>query len=88
MIATPTIPIGETIQISLRNHSRLSTSNLLKHHSKPQILNSETEKEKKEEIKGKRKGKSTEKDDCIDEEPQMIIIKEEIMKKHMHPLFP
>ncbi|RVW96908.1 hypothetical protein CK203_032254 [Vitis vinifera] len=27
------------IQISLGNHNRLSTSNLLKHHSKPQTLN-------------------------------------------------
>nr|CAN75343.1 hypothetical protein VITISV_031486 [Vitis vinifera] len=49
---------------------------------------SETEKEKREEIKGKRKGKSIEKDDYIDEEPQRIVIKEEMMKKHMHPLFP
>ena len=87
VIATPTIPIGGTIQISLGNHSHLSTSNLLKHHSKPQILNSETEKEKREEIKGKRKGKSIEKDDYMDEEPRRIVIKEEIMKKHMHPLF-
>ena len=88
MIATPTIPIGGTIQISLGNHSHLSTSNLLKHHSKPQILNSETEKEKREEIKGKRTGKSIEKDDYINEEPQRIVIKEELMKKHMPPPFP
>ncbi|RVW14182.1 hypothetical protein CK203_109731 [Vitis vinifera] len=50
---------------------------------------SETEKEKREEIKEKRKGKSTEKDDYdlnIDEDPQRIVIKEE-MKKHMPPLF-
>ena len=39
VIATPTIPIGGTIQISLGNHSRLSTSNLLKHLSKPRTLN-------------------------------------------------
>ncbi|KAL6329476.1 hypothetical protein AAG906_021171 [Vitis piasezkii] len=39
VIATPTIPIGGTIQISLGNHSHLSISNLLKHHSKPQSLN-------------------------------------------------
>ena len=50
-------------------------------------VESETEKEKREEIKGKRKGKSTEKDDYIDEEPQRIVIKEE-MKKHMHSPFP
>ena len=54
-------------------------------------VESETEKEKREEIKGKKNGKSIEKDDYdfdIDEEPQRIVIKEEMMKKHMHPLFP
>ena len=51
-------------------------------------LESEVEKEKWKEIKGKNKGKSIEKDDYIDEEPQRIVIKEEMMKKHMHPLFP
>ncbi|RVW68699.1 hypothetical protein CK203_056054 [Vitis vinifera] len=50
-------------------------------------VKSETEKEKREEIKGKKKGKSTEKDDYIDEEPQRIVIKKELMKKHMLPLF-
>ncbi|RVW74660.1 hypothetical protein CK203_052038 [Vitis vinifera] len=34
-----TIPIGGTIQISLGNHSRLSTSNMFKHFRKPQTLN-------------------------------------------------
>ncbi|RVW18878.1 hypothetical protein CK203_103859 [Vitis vinifera] len=34
-----TIPIGGTIQISLGNHSRLSTSNMFKHFRKPQSLN-------------------------------------------------
>ncbi|KAL6332459.1 hypothetical protein AAG906_008485 [Vitis piasezkii] len=51
---------------------------------------SETEKEKREEIKGKKKGKSIEKDGYdvnVQGEPQRIVIKEE-MKKHMHPLFP
>ena len=38
VIATPTIPIGETIQISLGNHSHLSISNPLKHFRKPQTL--------------------------------------------------
>ena len=38
---------------------------------------SETEKEKREEIKGKKKRKSTEKDDYVDKEPQRIVIKEE-----------
>ncbi|RVW13808.1 hypothetical protein CK203_083605 [Vitis vinifera] len=52
---------------------------------------SETEKEKREEIKGKRKGKSIEKDDYdvnVQREPQRIVIKEEMKKKHMLPLFP
>ena len=49
----------------------------------------ETEKEKREEIKGKRKGKSTEKDGYdvnVQGEPQRIVIKEEMMK-HMPPPF-
>ncbi|KAL6319887.1 hypothetical protein AAG906_036959 [Vitis piasezkii] len=49
------------------------------------------EKEKSEEIKGKRKGKSTKKDDhdsSVDEEPERIVIKEDMMKKHMPPPFP
>ncbi|RVW68291.1 hypothetical protein CK203_063667 [Vitis vinifera] len=50
-------------------------------------VESETEKEKREGIKGKKKGKSIEKDDYIDEEPQRIVIKEELMKKHMPPPF-
>ncbi|RVW22524.1 hypothetical protein CK203_108929 [Vitis vinifera] len=53
-------------------------------------VESEAEKEKKEEIKGKKMGKSTEKDDYdlnVDEEPQRIVIKEEMMKKHMPPPF-
>ena len=50
-------------------------------------VESETEKEKREEINGKREGKNIEKDDYIDEEPQRIVIKEE-MKKHMPPPFP
>ncbi|RVW64528.1 hypothetical protein CK203_040363 [Vitis vinifera] len=39
VIATPTIPIGGTIQISLGNHSHLSISNMFKHFRKPQSLN-------------------------------------------------
>ena len=51
-------------------------------------VESETEKEKREEIKGKKKGKSIEKDDYdFNEEPQRIVIKEEMMK-HMPPPFP
>ena len=50
-----------------------------------------TEKEKREEIKGKRKEKSTKKDDhdsSVDEEPERIVIKKDMMKKHMPPPFP
>ena len=42
-------------------------------------------------MKGKRKGKSTEKDDHdsnVDEEPERIVIKEDMVKKHMPPPFP
>ncbi|RVW69002.1 hypothetical protein CK203_061088 [Vitis vinifera] len=51
-------------------------------------VESEAEKEKREEIKGKRKRKSTEKDDYINEEPQRIVIKEEMMKKTHASVFP
>ena len=44
-------------------------------------VESETEKEKREKIKGKKKGKS------IDEKSQRIVIKEEMMK-HMPPVDP
>ncbi|RVW62165.1 hypothetical protein CK203_062587 [Vitis vinifera] len=53
-------------------------------------VESETEKEKREEIKGKKKGKSIEKDDYdvnVQREPQRIVIKEELMKKHIPPPF-
>ncbi|KAL6314926.1 hypothetical protein AAG906_029145 [Vitis piasezkii] len=38
VIATPTIPIGGTIQISLGNHSHLKIDNLLKHHKQASNL--------------------------------------------------
>ena len=60
----------------------LPTSKLEQHK-----VESEIEKEKMEEINGKRKGKSIEKDDYIDEEPLRIVIKEEMIKR-MPPLFP
>ena len=53
-------------------------------------VESETTKEKREEIKGKKKGKSIEKggyDVNVQREPQRIAIKEELMKKHMPPPF-
>ncbi|KAL6331341.1 hypothetical protein AAG906_011278 [Vitis piasezkii] len=49
------------------------------------------EKEKSEENKGKRKWKSTKKDDhesSVDEEVERIVIKEDMLKKHMPPPFP
>ena len=52
------------------------------------MVESKAKKEKREEIKGKRKGKSIEKYDYIDEEPLRIVIKEEMMKKHMPPPLP
>ncbi|RVW19081.1 hypothetical protein CK203_087618 [Vitis vinifera] len=53
-------------------------------------VESETEKEKRKEIKGKKKGKCIEKDGYdvnVQREPQRIVIKEELMKKHMPPPF-
>ncbi|RVW62036.1 hypothetical protein CK203_064780 [Vitis vinifera] len=53
-------------------------------------VESETEKEKREEIKGKKKRKSIEKDGYtvnVQREPQRIVIKEELTKKHMPPPF-
>ena len=53
-------------------------------------VESEAEKEKREEIKGKKKGKSIEKDGYdvnVQKESQRIVIKEELMKKHMPPPF-
>nr|CAN76775.1 hypothetical protein VITISV_021525 [Vitis vinifera] len=52
-------------------------------------VESEIEKEKREEIKGMKKGKSIEKDGYevnVQREPQRIVIKE-LMKKHMPPPF-
>ncbi|KAL6313460.1 hypothetical protein AAG906_004423 [Vitis piasezkii] len=51
---------------------------------------SETEKEKREEIKGKKNGKSTEEDGYdvnVQGAPQRIVIKEEMMKNHIPPPF-
>ena len=48
------------------------------------------EKERRGEMKGKRKEKSTKEDDCdssVDEEPERIVIKKDMMKKHMPPPF-
>ena len=55
------------------------------------MVENETEKENREKIKGKKRGESTEKDDYdfnVEGEPQRIVIKEELMKKHMPPPFP
>ena len=53
------------------------------------MVESKAKKEKREEIKGKKKGKSIEKDRYdvnVHREPQRIVIKE-LMKKHMPPHF-
>ena len=55
--------------------------------SKPE---SETEKENREEIKGKKKGNSTKKEDLeanVNEEPERTINQEDLMKKHTPPPF-
>ena len=49
-------------------------------------VESEAEKEKREEIKGKKKGESIENDGYdinVQREPQRIVIKKELMMKHM-----
>ena len=51
----------------------------------------EVEKEKREEIKGKRKWNSTKKEDLeatVNEEPERTINQEPMIKKHMPPSFP
>ncbi|RVW21672.1 Retrovirus-related Pol polyprotein from transposon 297 [Vitis vinifera] len=73
--------------------SRLTNLNTVQEKGKfpSQPHQNPKEKEKSEEIKGKRKGKSTKKDDhdsSVDEEPERIVIKEDMMKKHMPPPFP
>ncbi|RVW72439.1 hypothetical protein CK203_060470 [Vitis vinifera] len=53
-------------------------------------LESEAEKEKGEEIKGKRKGNSVKNEDLestVDEEPERTINQEDMMKKHTPPPF-
>ena len=48
-------------------------------------------KERREEMKGKRKETSTKKDDhdsSVDEESKRIVIKEDMMKKHLPSPFP
>ena len=51
----------------------------------------EAKKEKREEIKGKRKGNSTKKEDLearVNEKPERTINQGEMIKKHMPPPFP
>ena len=52
---------------------------------------SKKETDKREEIKGKKKGSSERKEDhdsTRNEDPEKIVINEDVMKKHMHPPFP
>ncbi|RVW12871.1 hypothetical protein CK203_105718 [Vitis vinifera] len=62
-------------------------------HNFPQswIALSEKETEKREEIKGKKKGSSGRKEDhdsTVNEDLEKIVINEDVMKKHMPPPFP
>ena len=52
---------------------------------------SEKETEKREKIKGKKKGSSERKEDhdsTVNEDPEKIVINGDVMKKHMPPPFP
>ena len=52
---------------------------------------SEAEKEKREKIKGNKKGNNAKKEDLestVNEEPERTINQEDLMKKHMPPPFP
>ncbi|RVW74850.1 hypothetical protein CK203_053829 [Vitis vinifera] len=72
--------------ITLRNGKEVDLPTCKLEHK----VDSETEKEKREEIKGKKKGKSIEKDGYevnVQRKSQRIVIKEELMKKHMPPPF-
>nr|CAN69106.1 hypothetical protein VITISV_000458 [Vitis vinifera] len=72
--------------ITLRNGKEVDQPTSKPKHDEESV----TEKEKSEEMKGKRKGKSTEKDDRdsnVDEELERIVIKEDMVKKHMPPPF-
>ncbi|RVW81551.1 hypothetical protein CK203_051855 [Vitis vinifera] len=75
----------DNLQDSISRFANLNTMLILEHK-----VESETEKEKREEIKGKKKGENIEKDGYdvnVQREPQRIVIKEELMKKHMPPPF-
>ena len=59
--------------------------------SKPKHNEESVVEKEKRENKGKRIEKSTKKYDhesSVDEEPERIVIKEDMMKKHMLPPFP
>ena len=52
---------------------------------------SEKETEKREKIKGKKKGSSERKEDhdsTVNEDPEKIVINGDVMKKHIPPPFP
>ncbi|RVX03767.1 Transposon Ty3-I Gag-Pol polyprotein [Vitis vinifera] len=72
--------------ITLRSGKEVDQSTSKPKHDEESVA----EKKKSEEVKGKRKGKSTKKDDhdsSVDEEPERIVIKKDMMKKHMPPPF-
>ena len=73
--------------ITLRSGKEVDQPTSKSKHDEESVV----EKEKSEEIKGKRKGKSIKKNDhdsSVDEEPERIVIKEDIVKKHRPPPFP
>ncbi|KAL6321771.1 hypothetical protein AAG906_035289 [Vitis piasezkii] len=73
--------------ITLRNGKEIDQPISKPKHDEESVA----EKEKSEENKGKRKGKSIKKDDHesrVDEKLERIVIKEDMMKKHMPPPFP
>ena len=75
------------VVITLRSDKKVDLPTSKPKHDEESVV----EKEKSGKNKGKRKGKSTNKDDhesSVDEEPEKIVIKEDMMKKHMPPSFP
>ncbi|KAL6347323.1 hypothetical protein AAG906_016753 [Vitis piasezkii] len=73
--------------ITLRSGKEVDQPTSKTKHDEESVLG----KERKEEMKGKIKETSIKEDDhdsSMDEEPEMIVIKEDMMKKHMPPPFP
>ncbi|KAL6312672.1 hypothetical protein AAG906_025113 [Vitis piasezkii] len=81
--------IGEGCQS--HDHSRSGKEVELQPPKPHDETDSEKEIEKREKIKGKKKGSSERKEDhdsIVNEDPKKIVINGDVMKKHMPPLFP